>query len=394
MPGLLLAPSSKPQYFNRYFSTTGFEGVVILNPRDGMIFAEIKQLSDANDSIIESELVSFRDMVQKKYGGKTITVITKDLLNSVPEERRKNVQDILNRVFVPGKGVIKYVSKEKMGPAYENACNKKHVKAQLHKFESKEYRLLSPEEVEQRYAELAEFKIKHATFVDETKVKTGQYSDFAEIEKIKNPYVRHVVIEHQGKIIACGMWVIHGNMAYGADYIVHTDYQTTDASQPKGLAQALGIKMYEDLIAAYPNIEGVTFIGGGMGNWAVGEKLFGANGFNSISIDIKDNPNGQREAGIYACFVGPGPKLLKAGNRDPGVTDIENVISSLDERKYIEKALNQVEESSRRHLAASQPVPQPVLDNLIPSSIYRSSITPAPQLTTVAQTVTRGVKPG
>lgn len=381
MPGLLLAPSSKPQYFNRYFSTTGFEGIVILNPRDAMIFAELKHLSDATDSVIESELISFRDMIQKKYGGKTITIIPAGLLNNFPDERRKSIQDILNRIFVPGKGILKYISKENMAPAYENGCSKKHVKAQLLKFESGEYRLLSPEEIEQRYADLAEFKIKHATFVNETKIRTGQYSDFAETEKINNPYVRHVVIEHQGKIIACGMWVIHGSMAYGADYIVHTDYQTKDPSQPQGLGQVLGLKMYEDLIAAHPDIEGVTFIGGAMGNLAVGEKLFGANGFKSVSIDIKDNPSAQREVGVYAYFAGAGLNLLKAGNRDRDVTDIDNEISSLDKLEYIEKALEQVQDSPRRHLAAPQPAPQPVLDKAIPSSLYRTPAVPAPQPT-------------
>lgn len=375
MQRLILHSSEIPaKYFNEYFSKSGFVGNIILNPRDAMVFGEILDLSwNESDEVIKEELQAFHDLMDKEYGGKGITIISPELFKKTPEHRREMVQKIVSEVYRPGNGILKLITPEAAQAAYESNSAKPYVKKHLERFLSGEFRVLEKHELLERVAELSEFK-NLSGLVNESKVNNGQYNEIAELDKLNNPFNRHIVIvDNNNKIIACGMWTLHANMGYGADFAIDPDYQSKDAENPSGFSRALAIKMYEDLIKANSKFRGVTFIGGVMGNLSyVNENLYGKNGFNSFPLN-DDNKSKeedkQSQYGIYLNFVGPGPILMKHMNR---TAKTENGISSNDPLEYIEKAREQVKRSAfAGALAASQPLPQVPQQKVIGISSFK-----------------------
>jgi hypothetical protein len=347
----------RQDHSSSYEFMNGLSAKIIMNPRDAMVFVEVNKLPEKEENI-NSDLAEFYAFVTKEVGGKIIFTLSPSLLDQFPDERKDLIRNIIDGIFKPVEAPLRYISKDAMHAAFLNGTSKQHVNTQLEKFTTSEYRLIFSNELLTRVAELSEFKIKHASFVDDIKIKRGQYSEIAELEKIKNPFVRHLAVtNNNGEIIACSMYVLYANMAYVADFIVHNNLRTANPTTPTGFGKALAIKTYEDMMRVQPTTAGITFVGGGHGSLGIGARLFGEEGFKSITLNVKENASAPRDLGIYTCFTGAGLELLKAANRNPNITDPKE-ISALDDKSMIEIALTQWKESKQPNLTATQPLPQ------------------------------------
>lgn len=349
-PAVKLEETSSTQYFRIYNDDQGFRAEIIMNLRDAMTFGDIQSLPESEERI-EASVKQFVDIFTKQYGGKAVITVAEELLGKLPESLLK-----------PGEFDGRYITTGAAEISLQRVCEKKHVANQLEKFKTNEFKFLTREDLKTRTAELSEFKIKYASFIDETKIKRGQYSKKAEDEKLNNPYVEHYAIEHNGSLIACVMHVMHGNgrYTYDADFIVHPDYRSNDVANPQGVGQALCVKAAEHMKNTYPHITGTWLIAGGYGKLGVGNHLY-AEIFPTESL--KENLSMQKKLGFFLMFGSPGLEFLAAANRDPKTSLVIN------EEKDVALALSILEQSKEPELAAKQPVSLE-LPKVVPMSMF------------------------
>lgn len=365
MPGIKLEKNAT-RYFHSYRDDDAFHAEIIMNTRDAMVFGEIKSLPQSKEEI-EIVLKEFVDIFTKKYGAKSVLTISLALHDKIPGD-----------ILKPGKCDARYISAEDTKAAIKTIREKQHVIIQLEKFKTGEYKFLTKEDLQLRTAEINEFKIKYASFIDETKIKRGQYSKTAEDEKLNNPYVEHYAIEHNGKIIACVMHVMHGDYTYDADFIVHPDYRSKDANHPNGVGQALSVKVYEDMKVKWPNIKGSWLIAGGYGTLDVGAHLYD----HVFPTEyLKEKPQLQKQLGFFLMFGGPGQEFFMAANRDPQTSFV------LNEEHDVNAALEILKQSKEPALAAKQPEPPqqiPQSEKVVGISIF-TNLDKSPKETRIQQ---------
>jgi|GEM_PF-6715526 hypothetical protein len=362
MSGIRLNEATKTSYYHSYGSENGFEAEIVLNARDAMVFAQIKQLPDST-SIAVASLNEFTLMLAKEYGAKSTLHMSPELLKRLPEGTLKST-----------KGIGRYISVETASHAIDIVRSKQHVAAQLNRFATGEYKFLGKDDLRSRAAELSEFKIRYSSFANKSKIEYGQYSEKAEEEKLNNPFVEHYAVEHQGKIIACVMHVLHGNKTYDADFVVHPDYrsrninpehlQQEEKNYPHGLAQALCVLVHDHTLEKHPHLTGLWFIAGGYGAKDVGGHLYDDIFPTKI---LQNDPELQNTVGMFLMFDDPGKELLLAGNRDP-----KTRLVNADESKYVEAALGILAQSQEPDLAASQPqaTVETKKEQVVPISVF------------------------
>ncbi|HEX4045219.1 MAG TPA: hypothetical protein VHZ76_06090, partial [Gammaproteobacteria bacterium] len=149
-----------PDYLHIYQNDAGFTAKVMMNARDGMVFGEIASLPDSSSEAL-SVLKTFVEIFKQEYGAKAVLTIAPSLLARLP-------QDLLTPYIVPLPTDCnpRYISREATETAIAEVQKKPHVAAQLEKFKTGEYKLLTKEALKEKVADLSEFKIKNASFVD------------------------------------------------------------------------------------------------------------------------------------------------------------------------------------------------------------------------------------
>jgi hypothetical protein len=365
MSSIQLDVRTATNYYRLYEDKKNFAAEIIMNARDAMVFAQIRELPDDQTAAV-TLLKEFLYILATNYGAKATLNISPGLLQKLPEGALQSTR-----------GVGRYIAAAETQAAIQAVRNKKHVAAQLEKFATGEYKLLTKDELKTRSAELSEFKIKYSSFVSVEKIENGQYSAKAEQDKLNNPFVEHYAIEHDGKIIACVMHVMHGDKTYDADFVVHPDYRSKDIhpkdlkeeekNYPRGLSQALSVQVYDHMSEKYKHLTGSWLIAGGYGGKGVGAHLY-----DEVfpTKTLQGDAALQHAVGIFLVFDNPGPEFLLAGNRDFATKRVND-----DEKEYVQAALNILAQSTEPDLAAKQPqavVVKPK-EEIVPVSMFTHS---------------------
>jgi len=340
------------EHFHHFYKNedASFSADIRMNPRDAMVFAHITALPDTEEERREA-LLQFTKLLESDYQGKCAIRVAPHLIALLPPE-----------LLEPGKHDVIYLSMENVAKVTEEMKDKPRVSSRLQECAKGEFLFLDKADLFTRTKALAELKIIHSSFVDTIKITNGLYSEKAENEKLNNPFVEHYAIEHQGRLIASLMNVIHGDLVYSSDFIIHSDYRK------KGWVQALIVQSFQHLSERHPEVTGVWVIPGAYGTLGVGRHLC-----HSIfpAISLKEHPEMQKELGLIIRFGAPGCELLKASNRDFSTQ------KSLDEDKYIEDALKCLALSHEFPRAAPPPPvlptrlsPLPEMPSVLPFSVF------------------------
>lgn len=291
----------------------GFQAEIRMNPRDAMVFVYITALPEVN------MIKDFIEYVLKHYGGKCSIQVAANLLPLVP-----------NIISPKNDADIRFIDRNKLTITIDKLRIKDKVMTNLDNFATKHYLFLAKQDLLTRAKQLSAFKIYHAPFVNAEKINNGQYSEYAEIEKLNNPNVEQFAIEQQGKIIASVMYYIHNNMIYASDFIIHSKYRN------KGLAQTLIVKSYDEINSNHHQLSGAWFIAGGDSTSSISRHLY-----NELLSSLSLANRKQNKLGLYICFRSPGPALLEAANRELDAK------GSFDEERYIEDALMILDQSQQ-----------------------------------------------
>ena len=331
---------------------------VKMNERDRMTPVVVIQLP-AKEEDIRKTLVPFVEFVQAQdgYGAKLYLQMLAELQKCIPA-------DVLAKLAGITKGSGRYIDKEQLEKSLITVAQKENIKWQINKIETGKYQLLSNKELIPLAKKLSDFKITHASYVDDSKIEEGKFSELAELKKLTNPNVIHYALidtEKDKQIIACIMYLTSTEdpYAYVADFIVHSDYRSKAKGDPEGgLAQALVVATAHDLkkssSAITEKLAGVWFIPGGYGGQSVGDYLY-----KVVFPTVELSKEKQQESGLFLFFANPGQKLLKKAHcAIVKGEDGKLKYQSLDDKKYIEEAKLVLKQSKEPNYTASQPVPK------------------------------------
>ena len=261
-----------------------FRATVMLNANDSMVFAHVTHLPESRDRRIEA-LSAFKDLLYSQYGAKTFTQIDPQYF-----------KDCVAAGFNP-KPFIGPANREINNALMISRANLDAAVAKLSGVKKEGLKLLLNHDLRGRGAELFEFKKSNADFVTPAKIEGGLYSADAEEKKLHNKNnMVFALVDDANKIVACLMLSVHGNWAYGADFIVDK------AQQQHGIGKFLCLAAHQHLAADIPNIN-AWLIGGGHEEDKLYEDLFGAQPINAKA---------QEDQGLFLFFTQPGNELKAA----------------------------------------------------------------------------------
>jgi len=298
------------------------EVVIYLNARESMVFPVIKKLPKDPEQR-QNALRKLKRIVYEEFGGKTATVIPPEYL-----------LDAINAGFPakPSHSIAHLIARNDIARAVRRFQKRSRLNQEKFTLVDKKVLQLYPDQ-------LYRFKCENSYTVTEQKKNEGRYSPFAELEKLKNPYVEHFALlenydpksTHAPKIVAYFSVAFHGSYAYISDFITISGSRylfsriaiqlastavgyccpsLVDKLIPEdfSLEGLLSSVAFEAIIKDHSDLRGVWFISSPLMSWVPSFLVNFLAGYQLKPINHQDDS-------LIIHFTQPGPKLLDAANR-------------------------------------------------------------------------------